>query len=399
MSVEALEAALNALDERTWCEGTYRASERIALALPDGDVGAVDDPRFVDWLLEHAEVAPFGHGGVTRVDPEVRNARRLVGRSAIQVAGFEPAAVLAEIEQALSPRTHLEARLTDVLVYPAGGHFAPHKDTPRSPDLVGTLIVGLPVAHTGGAFSVDDGTGPHEFDWSTEPDRRPDLGQLRWVAVFGDVDHEVKSVTSGARVTLVYALVQTDRERRDPAWTARMATLRAAAERLELPSDPLMIVCTRHVIIDDPKQVKPIAALRGSDRDVADVLVEAGFNVVVRACIAASDPQEVATRFPSDIEWTGARLVRPLPSKLRDVVTYDPEPSSDDGEIPEQHISILAPYLAPSTTRPTWLVRQTASATAIHQALFSANGYFGNEAYDAFLYSLAALEVTRKVWN
>jgi hypothetical protein len=31
----------------------------------------------------------------------------------------------------------------------------------------------------------------------------------------------------------------------------------------------------------------------------------------------------------------------------------------------------------------------------IHETLFSDTGYFGNEAYEAFLYTLAALEVSR----
>src|SRR5688572_33390669 len=128
MSIDELRRVLASLDEPTYCEGTVRVAERLAIMLPDGDVAAVDDPGFVEWLVEHGEMAPFGHGGETKVDPAVRLATRLVARGAAEVTGFDPADILGEVEQVLSPRTHLVAKLTDVLVYDVGGHFDFHKD-------------------------------------------------------------------------------------------------------------------------------------------------------------------------------------------------------------------------------------------------------------------------------
>src|SRR5687768_11168589 len=98
-----LQAVLDGLDEDSCCGGSHRTTERIALALPDGDVGAVDDPRFVDWLLAHAEPAPFGKGGETIIDKKVRSAQRLVARDKVEVHGFEPSALLDGIEATLSP--------------------------------------------------------------------------------------------------------------------------------------------------------------------------------------------------------------------------------------------------------------------------------------------------------
>src|SRR5689334_14764879 len=79
VSLEALKAALDELDEPTSCEGTYTLDEKLAVMLPDGDVGALGDPQFVEWLLAHAELAPFGDGFETRVDPGVRNVQRVIG--------------------------------------------------------------------------------------------------------------------------------------------------------------------------------------------------------------------------------------------------------------------------------------------------------------------------------
>ena len=42
-----------------------------------------------------------------------------------------------------------------------------------------------------------------------------------------------------------------------------------------------------------------------------------------------------------------------------------------------------------------WVIRKAAGATLIHEAeMFSDDGYFGNEGYEAHIYTLAALEVT-----
>ena len=128
------------LPDPSFVEGTAKLVERFAIALPDGDVGALEDPGFVGWLNEHAEDAPFGHGGATRLDRSVRNARRLAARGNAAITGFDPVTVIGEVEAALSPRFHLEATLVDVILYPDGGSFARHKDTPRTEALVGTLI-------------------------------------------------------------------------------------------------------------------------------------------------------------------------------------------------------------------------------------------------------------------
>src|SRR5580704_7976792 len=145
MSLDDLKNALDALDEPSACEGTTRLRGSLAIVLPDDDLGTVDDPIFVDWLLAHGEPAPFGQNSETKLDPAVRRGMRLVARGDARIDGFDPGHLLGEIEEVLSPRTHLAATLTDVLIYPVGGHFAKHKDTPQSADLIGTLIVGLPI--------------------------------------------------------------------------------------------------------------------------------------------------------------------------------------------------------------------------------------------------------------
>ncbi|MBA2542545.1 MAG: 2OG-Fe(II) oxygenase, partial [Deltaproteobacteria bacterium] len=281
MSVAELRSALDTLEEESCCSGQVRLTERLALALPDGDVGAIGDPKFVDWLLEHSEPAPYGHGTETKLDPKVRSAQRLKARDKVAVHGFDPAAILDDIAAALSPTRTLSAQLTDVIVYKKGDKFTRHKDTPRVPELIGTLVVGLPLAHTGGAFVVDDGRGPQKFDWSGAP-----VDQLPWVALFSDVDHEIEPVKSGARVTLVYSLHRTDQLRSDAKAKQRQELVKHAASTLSRQSAwPVLIPCGRHVIAEpEAEQPMSVDTLRGADHDIAQALLAAGLHVDVRAC-------------------------------------------------------------------------------------------------------------------
>jgi len=395
VGLEELQRAVAALDDVVSCTGTVRLDERLSIMLPDGDVGAIDDPRFVDWLVEHGEPAPFGHGRETVLDPAMRRAIRLRARGAAMVAGFDPASILPEIEAALSTRTQLAAELTDVIVYPIGGHFARHKDTPRSPDLIGTLVVGLPLEHQGGAFHV----GRNTVDWSGPCAR----DELRWVALFSDADHAVMPVTAGERVTLVYALTRTEVARVDPTWRRRMADVRRAVSDLVLPeSGPLLVACAREIIGIDGPQPLQIEALRGVDRDLADALLEAGFEVTVRACLAARELEEEPDATHAwDMTAQNlyfARLREPFTDRdaqeLLAAVTFVPA-SCDGGGYLEDETSDLSDRCDAIPTE-NWLLRPGSIATFVAQRDFSHYGLVGNDAPTSFLYKLAALEVTRR---
>ena len=94
-----------------------------------------------------------------------------------------------------------------------------------APRPAGSLVLLLPVYHTGGALSVDHGGESKRFDWATTAardlsyqsyaygaDREAKIAAhtpsatLRYAAFFGDATHRVKPVADGARVTLAYEL-------------------------------------------------------------------------------------------------------------------------------------------------------------------------------------------------
>lgn len=393
MSQDVLKKVLEELPDPSFVEGTSKLTERLAIALPDGDVGALDDKMFVEWLVEHGEDAPFGEGTETKRDKKVRNAKRLVARSKAQVSGFDPASVLPAIEAALSPRFHLDAQLEDVIVYPKGGKFARHKDTPRTASLVGTLVVGLPIAHAGGGFEIVDGGKPHLVDWSGAQDP----GAVRWVALFSDLDHAVKPVESGARVTLVYSLSRSDRPRSDAARDKKLAKVREAVTNLTIAKqEPLMIACTRQIVTDG-KQPQSIDTLRGTDREIADVFLEAGFEVAVRACLVGDDEEGDTNAFPAQT-WGITRLAKAIPEKvvgeMDGLVSFGDTIEDDEYGTEDSDAVLLGEYVLDMMGMERVVVRKRAAATVLYEGLYSETGYFGNEASIGHIYTLAAIEVT-----
>eukprot|EP00026_Physarum_polycephalum_P003231 Phypoly_transcript_03241.p1 GENE.Phypoly_transcript_03241~~Phypoly_transcript_03241.p1 ORF type:complete len:534 (+),score=98.64 Phypoly_transcript_03241:111-1712(+) len=66
-------------------------------------------------------------------------------------------------------------------VYEKGGFFKPHVDTPvNARTMVGTLVICLPVAHTGGELIVRHGESEHTFDFSDPAN----IDKIQWAAFF-----------------------------------------------------------------------------------------------------------------------------------------------------------------------------------------------------------------------
>lgn len=84
------------------------------------------------------------------------------------------------------------------------GKFKSHVDTPRSDEQMGSLVVCLPLKHSGGALAVRHAGNETLFDWSPQSS-----SVIQWAAFFSDCEHEVLNVTEGHRVTLTYNLYWT----------------------------------------------------------------------------------------------------------------------------------------------------------------------------------------------
>jgi hypothetical protein len=224
-------------------------------------------------------------------------------------------------------------------------------------------------------------------------------GQVAWAAFHGDVDHEVSPIEDGHRVTLTYALHRTGRPRAadEPGPThLRAAVASLLANPAFLPKGGAWLLpCARRVIQDASTTTLTTANLVGRDRTIAQVLTSLSLAVTVRPCVAvvpASGPERKMTQ---PLAWADVaiRLKRPLEREAEswgEMVTLAKRGHDDEGKI---DATSLLPLEARSAQPSTCLVRRAAQATLVHEAIFSSTGYFGNDHYDAWLYTFAAMEV------
>lgn len=100
----------------------------------------------------------------------------------------------------------LLALLTSGQVYSGpSGLFRVHVDTPRSANQIGSLVVCLPSRFGGGNLLVRHQGQEIDFDWSSNSN-----STIQWAAFYSDCEHEIKSVSSGDRITLTYNLFVTE---------------------------------------------------------------------------------------------------------------------------------------------------------------------------------------------
>lgn len=86
-----------------------------------------------------------------------------------------------------------------MLVYGKGQFFLPHQDSEKDDAMVGTLVVSLPSAHTGGELVIDHAGESTAYRASKE--------ELTFVGFYADCRHQVTPVRSGYRVTLTFNLL------------------------------------------------------------------------------------------------------------------------------------------------------------------------------------------------
>lgn len=96
------------------------------------------------------------------------------------------------------------ASLYKMLVYGEGDFFLSHKDSEKEKGMFGTLIVALPSRHTGGELLIRFDGKEENVDFAGESSNF----KMPYAAFYADCEHEIKPITSGYRVCLVYNLVQ-----------------------------------------------------------------------------------------------------------------------------------------------------------------------------------------------
>ncbi|MCB0105435.1 MAG: 2OG-Fe(II) oxygenase, partial [Caldilineaceae bacterium] len=94
-----------------------------------------------------------------------------------------------------------------LLIYEEGSFFTAHRDTEKIPNMFATLVVNLPAAHQGGELIISHAGQSKRYSFADS-----NLFESSFVAFYADCYHEVKPVTAGYRLCLIYNLAITNRQ-------------------------------------------------------------------------------------------------------------------------------------------------------------------------------------------
>ncbi|MCI0361997.1 MAG: hypothetical protein L0211_26235, partial [Planctomycetaceae bacterium] len=364
-------------------------------------------------LLEQCKPAPFGDGKKTRYDRTVRDALQIKAeQGGFAIENFDPeaAGILKKIQRGLVPHdpNPVSAELYTANVYTEGGHFAPHKDTPRGTDMFGTLVVCLPSQFVSGHLVLSHRGVVQKIDWGSAIQKQKNPNQLHWAAFFGDVDHQIKRIWAGARLTLTYLLRRGEggapsravagaelAPRIQEAWHALLA------DKSFLPKGGILGYPCCHLYHQDARfqsKQRPLdrhssTMLKGRDHLVAATALQTGLKVSFHPYMfenCADDTWQLE-RFPtrdekatlgwqvdsSDLE--GALPIRASSEKEGDfgVTWLEPPPSSDQST-----------WKSEADRDP-----ELPAAAHLHSCDYCPWGYFGNESSEIDLYTFAALHM------
>ncbi|MCB0598749.1 MAG: 2OG-Fe(II) oxygenase [Lewinellaceae bacterium] len=194
--------------------GSFAASGTLPFAHPGlhiegvGEVGLPVAAVQAKEIIQHARRAPFGKGSQTVTDTNVRSAWE-VDAAQLSFRNKDWKKTIQEIVEQVKQGLGIEepsvtASLYKLLIYEPGDFFLPHQDSEKEKGMFGTLVVGLPSAHAGGELIVRFDGREETVDFSAAASSY----QIPYAAFYADCEHEIRPVTDGYRVGLVYNLVQ-----------------------------------------------------------------------------------------------------------------------------------------------------------------------------------------------
>lgn len=158
-------------------------------------------------LIAVAEQAPYGRGGETVVDTAVRRTWQ-IGLEHLRIGGRHwvesLSAIVTRAAAGLGVMEPVTAELYKLLIYESDGFFVDHRDTEKTPGMFATLAITLPSHYTGGELIVRHGEREVCLDLSCQ-----EAAEVSFAAFYADCVHEVRPLTSGYRLALIYNLIRT----------------------------------------------------------------------------------------------------------------------------------------------------------------------------------------------
>jgi predicted 2-oxoglutarate/Fe(II)-dependent dioxygenase YbiX len=211
--------------------GDFFASGRSEFLAPRLEVEGVGPialpllPAQAKQLIKAATRAPYGRGGDTIVDTNVRRTWQIEA-SRVSISGKHWGktldGIVARAAEGLGVVEPVTAELYKLLVYDKGSFFVSHRDTEKVPGMFATLVLALPSQSKGGELVVRHKDREVRLDLAGE-----EPSEIAYASFYADCVHEVLPVTSGCRATLVFNLVRTEKGKapRPPSYEAEAKTV------------------------------------------------------------------------------------------------------------------------------------------------------------------------------
>ncbi|GAQ83930.1 hypothetical protein KFL_001690080 [Klebsormidium nitens] len=266
--------------------GSFKMLHTPGLELPElGPISLPLAPQQAEMMARLCSQAPFGRGEVTVYDSSIRKCLQM-SPDEFKLAGPQWDAQIRQlangaVKQGLGLPKHVKVvpQLYKQLLYEPGCFFTPHRDTEKNDGMFATLVVVLPSAHSGGELIIRHAGKDVVFDSSEET-----LHNVHYSAFFADCEHEIRPVTEGYRLALIYNLI-----------AQNTAQILAPADNRSAVQNVLDAIQAWGKDADGPeKLVMPLEhqyctkslsfqTLKGSDIGTIDI--------VLQAAIAASGPR------------------------------------------------------------------------------------------------------------
>ncbi|KAL6055633.1 Fe2OG dioxygenase domain-containing protein [Balamuthia mandrillaris] len=241
-------------------------------------LGAAD----ASFLQTEGTLSPHGRGMETVVDTRVRSSKEF---SANDFSFANPlwTASVAALAQEVATQLgavgcKVEARPYKLLLYSQGDHFLPHRDTEKEKGMFATLIIQLPSRCQGGALVVSQGGVRQTYDFGESSGMA--AFQCHFAGHYADVEHEVREVTSGHRLAVVYNLIWTNPRLPPPsfggdAFQRRVTEFAKAIARWKGVKRGIVVMPLEHLYTEEGLAGRGLAALKGNDRELASALCSA----------------------------------------------------------------------------------------------------------------------------
>ena len=260
-------------------------------------------------LKKCARQAPYGKGTETLVDTSVRRVWE-IDADRVELTNPEWTSVVGHALRAAQSdlgleKQKLEANLYKLLLYEPGCFFLAHRDGEKLDRMIGTLIIALPAFHEGGQLVIR-----HEGCEAIVDFGKESRFHTQFAAFYADCEHEIRPVTSGFRLALVYNLTLRGRsgrsQPREPASTPPRLPAFSRSGKRKLPdaaaSDDEPLPSKLAVLLDHKYSPKGLTfdVLKGIDRVKANILFAAARESGYDASLALVTHWESGSAEPSE---------------------------------------------------------------------------------------------------